>query len=74
MLIIVVKDVGKLPYSRATTQTQWHSSQPNSIPVNRTKHTSDEKPVSSSIYTETSHHTTCVINTFRVLSVILENR
>lgn len=45
MLIIVVKDVGKLPYSRATTQTQWHSSQPNFAPANRINHPSDEKLV-----------------------------
>ncbi len=46
MLIIVVKDVGKLPHARATTQTQWHSSQPNSVPVNRMKHPSSERSVS----------------------------
>ena len=44
MLIIVVKDVGKLPHARATTQTQWHSSQPNSVP--RMKHPSSERSVS----------------------------
>ena len=46
MLIIVVKDVGKLPHSRANTQTQWHSNQPNFIPVDRMQHPSDEKSVS----------------------------
>jgi len=44
MLIMVVKDVGKLPYSRANTHTQWYSSQPNAAPV-RMKHPSDDKPV-----------------------------
>lgn len=51
MLIIVVKDVGKLPHARATTQTQWHSSQPNSIPVNRMKHSSNERSVCSVLLT-----------------------
>ena len=44
MLIMVVKDVGKLPYSRANTQTQWYSSQPNAAPV-KMRHPSDDKPV-----------------------------
>ena len=52
MLIMVVKDVGKLPHSRATTQTQWHSSQPNSVSANRMKHFSDEKSVCLLAYTK----------------------
>lgn len=56
MLIIVVKDVGKLPLSRANTQTQWHNSQPNSIPLNQMKHSSDEKSVSPFLYQNISLH------------------
>ena len=70
MLIIVVKDVGKLPYSRANTQTQWHSSQPNSIPVNHMKHPSDEKSVSCHVMQK--YLIKC--DPFRVLSVTLGNK
>lgn len=62
MLIIVVKDVGKLPLSRASTQTQWHSNQPNSIPTNQRKHPSDEKPVSLLFYTDSFDYATCVMH------------
>lgn len=70
MLIIVVKDVGKFPYSRANTQTQWHNSQPNSIPVNRMKHSSDERSVSYRVMQK------YLINRdpFRVSNVTLGNK